>query len=157
MLRGGASIIAAAAFVLTSCSSSSSVSTLSYPAYTYTCCAEITAITIWQPGQHLTLHWASQLTKTTDVTPHAVVLRLTLTGPFNTVDQLKTDINTGTRPPGVRSIKAPDLSVTDFTGGTPASELDLPADLQPGYYNLDTLTASGGSSAGGGAVIEISR
>lgn len=154
MLRGGASIIAAA-FVLTSCSPSSSVSTVSYPAYTYTCCAEITAITIWQPGQHVTLHWTSQLTKTTDVTPHAISLRLTLTGPFGTVAQLKTAISSGSRPAGVRSISAPDLSVTDFTGGTPASELDLPANLPPGYYNLDTVTASGGSSAGGGAIIQI--
>lgn len=146
----------AAALVLTSCSPSSSVSTISYPAYTYNCCAEITAITIWQPGQHLTLHWTSQLTKTTNATPYTVTLRLTLTGPFNTVDQLKTAMSKSSKPVGVRAIEAPALTVTDFTGGSPASELDLPADLPPGYYNLDAVSASGGSSAGGGAIIQIS-
>ena len=154
-MKGGGLSIIASAFLLAACSPSSSVNAITYPAYSYACCTEITAITIWQPGQHVTLHWMAQPSKTTDVTPHAVVLSLTLTGPFSTVDQLKSAMTGGSKPPGVRTISAPDVRVTQFTGGTPASELDLPASLPPGYYNLDTVTASGGSSAGGGAIIQI--
>lgn len=154
MRRGGASIIAAA-LVLSACSSATGT-IIRYPAYTYGCCVEITSVTIWHAGDHVTLHWTSRPISTTDSTPYSVTLRLTLTGPFSTVDQLKSAMSKSSKPAGVRTVEAPALDVTDFTGGSPASELALPADLPPGYYNLDALTATGGSSEGGGAIIQIS-
>jgi hypothetical protein len=147
--------LAIAAILLTACTAAST-NTVRYPAYTYSCCIEVNASEIvWHPGQHLTLHWKPQPTTTNEATPYAVVLTLTLTGPFTTVDQLKTTISQNSKPSGVRTIAAPVVTVTDQTGGSPASELDLPPDLPAGYYNLGTGIASGGSSAEAGAVIQI--
>jgi len=37
----------------------------------------------------------------------------------------------------------------------PASELDFPSDLPPGYYNLATNAAEASGSAGGGAIVIV--
>jgi hypothetical protein len=148
--------LGAATILLTACAAAASTNTVRYPAYTYSCCTEVSASEIvWHPGQHLSLHWQPQPTTTNEATPYAVVLTLTLTGPFTTVEQLKTAMSQNRKPSGVRTVAAPVVTVTDQTGGSPASELDLPPDLPGGYYNLSTGIASGGSSAGGGAVIQI--
>jgi hypothetical protein len=148
--------LCALAAILTACTAVASKNAIRYSAYTYSCCVEVSASeVIWHPGQRLTLHWTAQPTTTTNASPSAVVLGLTLTGPFSTVDQLKAAISRGTKPAGVRTIDAPAVTVTDQTGGSPASELDLPSDLPAGYYNLGARTASGRSSAGGGAIIQI--
>ena len=141
--------------MLAACSSAAPNNSVRYQSYTYNCCVELSATEVWHPGQHLTLHWTAQTTTTSDATAHPVVLKLTLTGPFATIDQLKTAISQNTKPIGVRTIDAPAVTVTDQTGGSPAGELDLPSDLPVGFYNLGTQTASGGFSAGGGAIIQI--
>jgi hypothetical protein len=47
--------------------------------------------------------------------------------------------------------------VNDRDSVAPASELDLPSDLAPGYYNLATPAAAAGQSSGGAAVINVVR
>src|ERR1700737_2337279 len=126
-----------------------------YPTNSYSCCAENTGNNSWHAGQAITLHWVLHQGTTTDANTHQIVLSVSLTGPFASVDALKQATSQGTKPAGVRTITAAPISTTDRTIGEPASLLDLPADLPPGYYNLDAKAATGGGSAGGGAVIVV--
>lgn len=153
MTRG----LIAVALLLAACSPSQSDNGVRYQTYRYSCCAEIgQATTTFHSGQHVTLHWRSQPGQlTSDSTAHAVSLNITVTGPFGTVNQLKQAISAGSTPAGVRSIKVSSPPITDRTGGSPATELDLPADLAPGYYNLGSQEASGGGSSGGATIVVI--
>ena len=147
----------ATAVLVAACGSTNPSGGVTYATYSYNCCAEISADPItWHSGQHLTLHWTAIAGQPTpDRTAHAMKLHIRLTGPFATVDALKQANGQGRTPAGVRSIDAMTRSVTDRTGGTPASELDLPADLPAGYYNLDTSVSSDCCSTGGATVVTI--
>jgi hypothetical protein len=83
------------------------------------------------------------------------VLSLNLTGPFANVDALKQAISQGSKPAGVRTISAAPVFANDKVVELPASQLYLPADLLPGFYNLATQTAEAGQSWGGGAVVKV--
>jgi hypothetical protein len=78
-----------------------------------------------------------------------------LTGPFKSVDALKQAVSQGSRPAGVATISAAPIRVNDRDVVLPASELALPSDLAPGYYNLETRSTTGGNSAGGGAIVTV--
>jgi len=68
-----------------------------YGTHSYSCCTEITANPSWLAGQHVTLHWQpTPPATTTDPTTHQIVLTLSLTGPFPTVDTLKQATSSGT-------------------------------------------------------------
>lgn len=127
-----------------------------YGAHSYSCCAETVGTTWWHAGQNLTLHWQSTPPyRTTDPTAHPLVLSLSLTGPFASIDALKQATSQGLKPAGVRTISAAPVSATDRMVEPPVSQLELPADLPPGFYNLATQTTEGGQSSGGGAVVKV--
>jgi len=127
-----------------------------YAAHSYNCCTENTGNLTWHAGQSVALHWQSNpAAMTTDSTPHTIVLSVSLTGPFATVDALKQATTQGLKPAGVRTINAAPVSVNDRTFLTPVSQLDLPADLLPGYYNLAQEAAQGRGSAVGGAIVIV--
>jgi hypothetical protein len=127
-----------------------------YAAHSYNCCAENTGNLTWHAGQSVALHWQSTpAAMTTDSNPHTIVLSLSLTGPFASVDALKQATTQGLKPAGVRTVRAAPLSVNDRTFSTPISQLDLPADLPPGYYNLATQTAAADGSAGEAIVVIV--
>jgi hypothetical protein len=153
----GRILAAAVVLVFSACGSAVPRYGITYASYTYNCCAEIAAgVLTWHAGQHVTLHWQAQAgPPTSDNTPHYLALRVWLTGPFPSVDALKHAISTGNLPSNVRTIDATSPSVSDRTGGVPASELDLPADLPRGYYNVDSTVASAGGSSSGGAIVTI--
>ena len=143
----------AAAVVLAACTGPQS--NVFYASHGYACCAELAGNATWHPAQQLALHWTPEPQRmTTDDVPHQIVLKLSLTGPFDTVDALKRAISQ--RAAGARTINAEPLTVNDRTYDTPVSMLRLPADLAPGYYNLDAESSSAGGSSGGGAVVIIS-
>jgi hypothetical protein len=144
----------AVAVVLIACSDQPSIRV--YGSHGYSCCAEVTGETTWHPGQQLTLHWTpTPPVRTTNDVPRQIVLKLSLTGPFPTVDALEQRLSQGTTPAGVRTVNAAPLTVNDRTVETPVSTLTLPADLAAGYYNLDAESASADGSSGGGAVVFI--
>ena len=146
----------ASGLLLSACSGPPSDSGVTYAVHSYGCCAENTGNTTWHTGQRLTLHWQPQSPgTTTDARPHQIVLSASLTGPFASVDALKQAISEGSKPAGVRTISATPLTVLDRDVVTPASQLDLPADLPPGYYDLATQADVGGQSQGGDAVVIV--
>jgi hypothetical protein len=146
----------ASVLVLCACSGQPADSGVSYAIHGYSCCTEITGNNTWHAGQHVTLHWQPQSPgTTTNANPHQIVLTVSLTGPFPSVDALKQATSQGSKPAGAKTINADLLAVNDRTSATPASQLDLPSDLPPGYYNLATQSASAGLSAGGAAVVDV--
>jgi hypothetical protein len=148
----------AGGLVLSACSASTPGSDVIYGSHSYTCCVENTGLLSWHAGQRLILHWQpTPPTRTTDPNPHLIVLSLTLTGPFPSVDALKQATSQGSSPAGVTTITAAPIKVNDRDVVTPASELDLPSDLAPGYYNLAQQAAGGGHASVGGAVINVIR
>jgi hypothetical protein len=147
----------AAALLLGACASQPSASSPAiYPIHSYRCCSDFDPQVAWHAGQHVTLHWEPVAgAPTADNHSHQVTLRLTLTGPFPSVDALKQGINQGHTPAGVRSIDAAALSASDRSVDTPVSELDLPPNLAPGYYNLASSAGIGGNTAGGSGIVII--
>jgi hypothetical protein len=128
-----------------------------YGAHSYNCCTENTGNLTWHAGQRVTLHWQpTPPGRTTDPNPRQIVLSVSLTGPFATVDALKQATSQGLTPAGVRTVHAASVSVDDRIVVSPVSQLDLPADLPPGYYNLASQAAESGGSAGGGAIVVVS-
>ena len=127
-----------------------------YAAHSYSCCTDNTGNLTWHAGQSVALHWQpTPAGMTTDSIQHKIVLSVSLTGPFATVDALKLATSQGSKPVGMRTVNAAPISVDDRTLLTPMSQLDLPADLPPGYYNLATQAATAGGSAGGGAIVIV--
>ena len=127
-----------------------------YGSHSYSCCTENTGNLTWHAGQHVALHWQpTPPGRTTDPNPHQIVLSLNLTGPFANVDALKQAISQGSKPAGVRTISATPVFANDKTVEAPASQLQLPADLPPGFYDLATQTTEAGQSWGGGAIVKV--
>ena len=127
-----------------------------YGAHSYSCCAETVGTTWLHAGQNLTLHWQSTPPyRTTDATAHPIVLSLSLTGPFANVAALEQAMSQGLKPAGVRTITAVPVAANDRMVESPSSQLLLPADLPPGFYNLATQTTEAGQSSGGGAVVKV--
>jgi hypothetical protein len=127
-----------------------------YASHSYECCVEISANTTWNAGTKVTLHWQSMPAgMTTDSNPRQIVLSVSLTGPFASVDALKQATTQGAQPAGVRTIRATPVTVNDRVFLSPTSQLELPPDLSPGFYNLATDAAGVGHSSGGGAVVVV--
>lgn len=138
------------------CAAQPANSGVSYATYTYSCCSEFSPNLTWHVGQQVTLHWQAQSAGTTsDATAHRIALQVVLTGPFQSVDALKQLISTSSSPAGARIVKASPVWVTDRIGGTAVSQLDLPSDLAPGYYNLETRASSAGNSFSAGTVVVV--
>ncbi len=147
----------AAGLALSGCLGHSASLDAIYGSHSYMCCLENTILS-WHAGQHVILHWEpTPPIRTTDPKPHEIVLSMSLTGPFPSVDALKQATSQGVRPPGVTTIDAAPIEVNDRDVVSPASELDLPSDLSHGYYNLATQAAEAGQSAGGGAIVNVVR
>jgi len=145
-------IIMVIGLVLSACGEQSAI----YGAHSYNCCTENTGNLTWHAGQSVALHWQpTPPVRTTDPNPHQIVLSVSLTGPFASVDALKQATSQGTKPAGVRTVSAAPISVDDRTVLSPMSQLALPADLPSGYYSLATQAAEAGGSAGGGAIVIV--
>jgi hypothetical protein len=145
-------LVVVTGFVLSGCGQSPTF----YAAHSYSCCIENTGNLTWHAGQKVSLTWQSTPGgMTTDDNRHQIVLSVSLTGPFATVDELKQATTQGLKPAGVRTINAAPVSVNDRTFLTPVSQLDLPADLPPGYYNLAQQSAQSGGSVVAGAIVIV--
>jgi hypothetical protein len=144
------------ALLIPACSAQPATSDAIYGRHSYACCSDNTGTLSWHAGQHLTLHWQpTPPERTTDPNPHQIVLSVSLIGPFPSVDALKQAADQGARPAGTTITTAAPITVNDRDVVAPASELNLPSDLAPGYYNLETQSASGSYSSRGGTVVHV--
>ena len=118
--------------------------------YGYSCCVATDIDLVRHPGDVLALHWI--VTESTDGPGQAsapVTLSASLTGSFPDVTSLKRS------PAAAKSLAAPVIHTTTWTGGTPTSWLQIPATATPGLYNLATQVSSGGATFAGGAIVQV--
>jgi len=79
-----------------------------YGDHSYACCNEtMTGQPIRHSGEDVKLHWyALPPARTTDPTAHRVDLKLTLTGPFTTVTELRSAVSLKGESAGTRTVRA---------------------------------------------------
>ena len=137
--------------LLTACNSPGS--TVTYTTYQLTCCSKADIDRVWQPGSTVELHWAVTTSTTTGLNPiHKVVIAAVLMGPFSDVNTLKhaagaTHAVQGSIITMDASVPPPPDEVTTFV---------LPADLPPGYYQLNlNWDFGGGNSQGAGGIVQV--
>lgn len=130
---------------------------VNYQTFRYSCCQGGETQNAWHPGERYTLQWTAVPSGTTSVAAaRPIVLRTRLTGPFATATDLKNTLASGASTGGTRSVDGIPLQIDDRTESGVTSVIQLPADLPPGYYNLDLTTDfGGGNRAGGGAIIVV--
>jgi hypothetical protein len=150
-LIGFASGLCMAGMVLGACDAPGP--TVTYTQYRLTCCTQADIDQVWHPGTMVELHWIVMSATTTTVNPtHKAVVSAALMGPFSDVAALK-------RAGG--ATHAVQGSIVTFDDRTPplpdeVSTFLLPADLPPGYYQLNIKVDFGdGSSAGGGSIVRV--
>ena len=148
-----AGMIALVASVVAGCSACSSTVAVSYERFQFTCCANSAALThAWHPGQVITLQWSAEsVGMTADDSQHPITLTAILTGPYASVASLKAG---GTHS---ETLLASPMRVTDRTASSADSQIALPLDLAPGWYNLVTTIKSPGGSTSGATVIQVAR
>ena len=126
-----------------------------YTAYQLTCCSPGDIERVWQPGTTVDLHWNQTASQVTTVNPsHRVVITGTLDGPYadvSTLKQLKA---------AAYQVRGSSVSFDDRI--PPAADTVmtflLPANLPPGFYNLNTSWDLGaGDSASGGSVVRVGQ
>jgi hypothetical protein len=125
------------------------------PAYSYTCCSASVMNTIYHPGSVITVHWIRSTTTSNQAPPATIKLSLRLSGPYRTVNLLKTD-SLGAHPRlGRTNSSARDIDVLNTAADHPISILRIPADAGTGYYNLTMTTGSNSLTVSGSGVIRV--
>lgn len=115
----------------------------------YTCCSAEDVSQRVRPGGTFVVHWMVK-PSSGDAEPQTLGARLT--GPYSDVGSLKSGAG-GVRP----SFSATAIALGGAPGNAPVSLIHVPADAQPGIYQLITTTAFTVSheTGGGSAVVSI--
>ncbi|MEO3775204.1 hypothetical protein [Micromonospora sp. B9E7] len=141
--------------VLSGCGPEPSTTTASLPT-TYTCCDSKDVDTIYQPGQHVAVHWNVEMGTDPAAKPPQVELAARLTGPYSSVGDLKNASRGGTQPaPGETTFEAPPVRPSGAADERPVSVISIGTDAQPGYYNLVTSVRQDGGTVSGASVVRV--
>ena len=129
-----------------------------YTQYTVTCCQSADANQLYHPGEALVVHWmVIPATRTASDVATTLTLSVTLEGAYASVPALKSDppapLGNGAR--AAYTLRAATVTTTDRSPTAPTSVIQLPADLPPGYYDLETTVARPDYSAGGAGIIQV--
>ncbi|MFI5495021.1 hypothetical protein [Actinoplanes sp. NPDC051859] len=121
-------------------------------AVVYTCCKQEDVGKEYRPGETLTLHWTAE-EKDGAPASGATDLRARMVGPFDSASAVK-EVPVGGST-GSLSLTASPVRIDGGGKTEPVSEIQIPRDATPGYYNLNHISTAGGSSVSGNAVIRI--
>lgn len=133
----------------------SSVLEGAHPKYSYTCCSAKVMNTIYHPGSVITVHWIRSVVTPSQAPAATIKLSLSLSGPYRTVNLLKTD-SIGAHPRlGRTNSSARRIAVLDTVIDSPISILRIPADAGSGYYNLTTTTGTKNLTVSGSGIIRV--
>jgi hypothetical protein len=126
---------------------------VTYTGYFLTCCTQADINQLWQPGSTVELHWIVESASRTTVNPtHKAIVTAVLMGPYSDVTTLKQASG------ATHAVQGSVIAMDDRTppSTTPVTTFLLPADLPPGYYNLNLKWDFGdGSSAGSGSIVRV--
>lgn len=132
-----------------------SILAVTHAQYSYTCCGASVMDTIYHPGSVITVHWVRSVATPTQAPASTIELSVSLSGPYRTVNLLKSD-SVGAHPRlGLTNAHARRISVLDTDVASPISVLRIPADAGSGYYNLTMTTGTKGLTESGAGVIRI--
>jgi hypothetical protein len=123
--------------------------------YSYTCCNASVMNTIYHPGSVITIHWIRTVGTSSSAPVTSVALSLSLTGPFRTVNLLKTESVGAHARLGRTNAHAHRIVLLDTAADNPISILRIPSDAGTGYYNLTTSTATKSLSESGSGIIRV--
>jgi hypothetical protein len=150
-LRSALALLLPVAFV-TACGSPGPTA-VTYTGYYLTCCTQADLDQPWQPGTTVELTWIVKSASRTTVNPtHQAVASAALTGPYKDVATLK--LASG----ATHTVQGSAVAMDDRTAPptTPVTTFVLPADLPPGFYNLNVKWDYGdGSLAEGGSIVRV--
>lgn len=110
--------------------------------YTYSCCSAILVDTVYHPGGVVVLRWRR------DVAPPGAngrgdyLLSARLSGPFPSVEELKTTIAGSPNAHVALNLASPVTRVSNTSGASPVTRLRVPTTAAPGYYNLSITIGS---------------
>lgn len=138
---------------LTACSTGSSTSPAASPV-TYTCCAAEDVDTLYQPGQTMTLHWIVKSNDTAEGSPQ-VELTARLTGPYETVAEIKLMTSDAPGTPGHVTFAAVPLRPSGAPGERPVSTILIGSDAKPGYYSLVFSITEDGGAVSGASIVRV--
>ena len=140
--------------LLTACASPGPAA-VTYTGYYLTCCTQADIDQVWQPNTTVQLHWIVESARRTTVNPsHQAVASAVLMGPYTDVATLKQAKG------ATYAVHGSVVTIDDRTRPSAAlvTIFLLPADLPPGYYELNTKWDFGdGSSAEGGSIVRVAR
>jgi hypothetical protein len=125
------------------------------PTYSYTCCNASVMNTIYHPGSVISAHWTRSIVPSSQAPASSIELSLSLSGPYRTVNLLKTDSARAHPLLGQTNERAVRIVVLDTAADSPVSILRIPQDAGTGYYNLTTTTASKNLTVGGSGIIRV--
>ncbi len=118
--------------------------------YEYTCCTAKDMNTVYRPGQTLVLHWIAVARSDGSVKSTApVTLTAKLNGPFHSVSEAKS------RPSAGGSLASTPRHISEYTGGSPTSEILIPATTMSGYFNLTTRVEGNGNMVAATGTIRV--
>jgi len=124
------------------------------------CCASTDIDTVRHPGEVMRVHWLVMDGLGQDVEGPVVVdapttLKARLSGPYADVRQLKSRVIGAVAPEA--AYEAPQITLEPGAAGVdrPVSEIRLPANAAPGFYELDTAVSTQGATFSGGSVVQV--
>jgi hypothetical protein len=122
---------------------------------TYTCCEAKDVDRTYQPGETLALHWIVNSPNGPAAGSPGVELTARLTGPYQSVEDLKAATPDTRDAGGAVTFAAPPVHPSGAPDEQPVSTIAIGADARSGYYNLMFSAAQNGGAAGGSSVVRV--
>jgi hypothetical protein len=155
MIRRAVAVAAlvAATIALSGCST---VAEQKYRVYDYQCCSAADVNAIYAPGDVIQLHWSAHLVTTLQQRePTGPTITAQLDARHSTVTAVTSPSKSGaeSRDPIAR---AASLHPSVIRPQKLSSDITIPLDAKPGFYNVEFRTVwPGGFSAGGATIIQV--
>ncbi len=138
--------------LLAACGTEPSKMVAEVPPPTYTCCEDLDVDKPYHPGHSLTVRWTVESPDEPGSTSPQVELAARLTGPYGTVDDLKT----ASTVPGLVTFEAAPVRPVGTPGERPVSTIAIGADAEPGFYELTTsVIGDGNTTTSGSSIVQV--
>jgi hypothetical protein len=121
----------------------------------YTCCGATDVEKLYEPGETLTVQWTVKAPDGPVVAPPQVELTARLTGPYDTVDKLKTSEADTKAAAGDVAFAAAPIRPAGTPDERPVSKMVISPAAEPGYYNLITSVRQDHSTSSGASIIRV--
>jgi hypothetical protein len=124
-----------------------------YRVYDYECCSSADVDAIYAPGQIVHLRWTPHRTRAAGWSkPKNPTISVKLYGAFSSAGLKAAVLKDKGKPVAVAALVHPSLSVPQKV----STDITIPADASPGFYDLEFLTTwSPGNTAGGSTIIQV--